>query len=105
MNLPMGIDAVAHYGSRVRGDHDHFSDRDVLLVSDDDRVLDEAKASLSKQGYSCASYDWSKLHLLASKKALFIQHLKQESRIVFDKGSKLQSLLATYSPAATYSPQ
>jgi hypothetical protein len=101
--IPDGIDAVAYYGSSVRGDHDHFSDRDVLLVSDDEVALDEGRFLLSNQGCSCACYDWSKLNLLASKKALFIQHLKQESNIIVDKDYKLRSLLARYSPACSYS--
>ena len=102
-NIPEGIDSVAYYGSSVRGDYDHLSDRDVLLVSDDETVLEEARSSLSNQGYSCACYDWRKLELLASKKALFVQHLKQESRIIRDKGRRLESLLAYYFPATSYS--
>jgi hypothetical protein len=97
------VDAIAYYGSWVRGDDDRFSDRDLLLVSNDSDALDEVKSSLTSQGYSCACYDWDKLNLLASKKALFIQHLKQESRIVIDRGHKLHSLLSSYTPASTYS--
>src|SRR2546430_1257078 len=99
------IDAVAYYGSLVRGDRDRFSDRDLLLVSDDEDALDAARVSLSMQGYSCACYDWGKLRLLASRKALFIQHLKQESRVIVDKGDRLKSLLNDYSPALSYSEQ
>lgn len=99
------IDAIAYYGSSVRGDDDHFSDRDVLLVSDDAVALEGLKFRLTAQGYSCAGYDWAKLNLLASKKALFVQHLKQESQIIVDKDNRLRSLLASYAPASAYSRQ
>lgn len=103
MMIPEGMDAIAYYGSFVRGDNDRFSDRDILLVSDDKDALEGGKTSLSKQGYSCSCYDWAKLDLLSSKRALFIQHLKQESKVIVDKDSKLQALLAGYSPATEYS--
>ena len=97
------IDAIAHYGSVVRGDSDHLSDRDLLLVSNDDHALRLAKTSFTARGYSCACYNWSKLRFLASRNALFIQHLKQESTIVWDKDSMLQSVFDSYAPAPTYS--
>jgi hypothetical protein len=103
--IPEGVDTAAFYGSVVRGDHDRFSDRDLLLVSNDESALTEARIQLSALGYSCACYDWNKMKLLADKKALFIQHLKQETRIIVDRDNRLQSLLATYSPASSYSSQ
>ncbi len=101
--IPEGIDAVAEYGSWVRGDYDHLSDRDVLLLSDDETALEDARLTFSNRGYSSACYSWTKLEFLAAKKALFVQHLKQESRIIYDKGRRLESLLADYSPATSYS--
>jgi hypothetical protein len=99
------VDAIAYYGSWVRGDDDGFSDRDLLLVSNDSEALREAKSSLSKFGYSCACYDWEKLELLASRKALFIQHLRQESQILTDRDDKLHSLLSSYLPAISYTDE
>ncbi len=105
MKIPAGVDAVAFYGSLVRGDSDRFSDRDVLLVSDDALALKEAKNLMSKDGFSCACYSWQKLGFLATRRALFVQHLKQESRIITDRDLRLTSLLASYAPACTYSKQ
>ena len=99
------VDTVAFYGSLVRGDRDRFSDRDVLLVSDDEAALIEGKAWMEANGFSCACYSWVKLEFLAGRKALFLQHLKQESRIVMDKGQKLRSLLSQFSPDSTYTNQ
>jgi len=39
---------------------------------------------------------------MTKKKALFIQHLKQESYIIKDKGCNLVNLLASYEPAPNY---
>src|SRR5258706_9588038 len=105
MIIPERVDAVALYGSQVRGDRDRFSDRDLLLVSDDPSALSEAKALMSRNGFSSACYSWKKLRFLSNRKALFIQHLKQESQIIFDKEGKLHSLLASYRPASSYLKQ
>jgi hypothetical protein len=105
MTILERVDAVAFYGSMVRGDRDRFSDRDVLLVSDDDAALNEGKLWMEENGFSCACYSWVKLEFLARRKALFIQHLKQESRIVIDKGQKLNFLLSQFSPDSTYIKQ
>ena len=105
MLIPEGVDTVAFYGSMVRGDQDQFSDKDVLLVSDDESALSRGRLSLSALGYSCACYNWTKLELLANRRALFIQHLKQETRIIVDRDNRFQSLLANYSPASVYSTQ
>ncbi|MDT4968562.1 MAG: hypothetical protein QOJ64_3299 [Acidobacteriota bacterium] len=103
--VPETVDAIALYGSAVRTDFDRYSDRDVLLVSDDNDALFQTKAALTEEGYSCSCYSWGKLDLLAAKKALFIQHLKQESQIVLDRDNRLLSFLAGYSPASSYSDQ
>jgi hypothetical protein len=105
MIIPTRIDAVALYGSQVRGDRDRFSDRDLLLVSDDPSALSEAKTLMSKNGFSSACYSWKKLRFLTNRKALFVQHLKQESQIIIDKENKLHSLLASYRPASNYFKQ
>jgi hypothetical protein len=74
-------------------------------VSDDDAALMEGKLWMEENGFSCACYSWIKLEFLARRKALFIQHLKQESRILIDKGQKLRFLLSQFSPDSTYTKQ
>lgn len=98
-----GIDAIVIYGSSSRGDNDCLSDKDLLLISDDELTSDSNKILFEGFGYSCSCYTWRKIAYLSKKKALFIQHLKQESCIIYDANNRLQELLNNYSPAINYS--
>ena len=94
--------AFALFGSAARGDSDIFSDRDLLVVSDDDTALREMRAKYEAFGWSCTAYSWSRLQRAADDGSLFVQHLKQESRVLRDPSSRLAHLLAQYSPKASY---
>ncbi len=95
--------AEALFGSAARGDADGLSDRDVLIVDDDVKVLAARSAELASQGASVASYTFAKLMALAAHGALFVQHLKLEAKITRDRGFRLTRLLADFSPRADYS--
>lgn len=96
------IDSIALFGSTIRGDMDRLSDLDTLLISSDWHSLNSAKNLLQNYGFSCSCYNWEKLIFMTKKKALFIQHLKQESYIIKDKGCNLVNLLVSYEPAPNY---
>ena len=92
----------ALFGSVARGDHDAFSDRDLLIVSDDDHILATLKSNYNTQGWSCTGYTWSRLQHAADHGSLFVQHLKQESKIIRDPQDRLAHLLANYTTNASY---
>lgn len=99
------LDAIALFGSAIRGDPDQFSDKDVLLVSDDKDSLAHAKTILKRLGFSASCYDWNKLRVMSARKALFLQHLKQESLIILDRTNGLEDILASFEPAENYSKE
>src|SRR5205823_2503831 len=80
-------------------DSDQLSDRDLLLVSGNFRAVEEASASMTSEGYSCAGYTWKKLRYLAARGSLFIQHLKQEGILLRDRGNQLGLLLKGFVPS------
>ena len=94
--------SFAIFGSTARGDDDAFSDRDLLIVSDDETSLREMKYKYDALGWSCTAYSWTRLQHAADYGSLFVQHLKQESRILFDPSDRLIQLLDTYSVNASY---
>ena len=96
------IDAIALYGSHVRGDFDSISDKDILLVDADINALSTASSLLQLRGYSCAIYTWERLRRLAARHGLFCQHLKQESKIIKDETGELATLLESYQPKKDY---
>ena len=94
--------AFALFGSAARGDHDVYSDKDLLIVSDSPANLRTLKASFSHQGWSCTLYSWQRLQHAADQGSLFVQHLKQEAKILRDPSDRLAELLANFSPKASY---
>lgn len=94
--------SVALFGSVARGDNDGYSDRDLLIVSDEGATLRSLKSKYDSAGWSCTAYSWARLHRDADSGSLFVQHLKQESKIVSDPTDQLAQLLAKYSPRGSY---
>lgn len=97
------VDTIAFYGSRVRADDDCLSDRDILLVDNDLEVLLNAARHFTLRGYSCGTYTWKRLELMSARGALFLQHLKDESLILQDRGNRLALLLNRFTPKPDYS--
>lgn len=75
--------AIAEFGSAVRGSSDANSDLDLLIVAR--RCLHfSLRRHYSAKGYSVTTLTPDQLSAMQRSGSLFIQHLKQESRIVFD---------------------
>lgn len=99
------IDAVAIFGSSVRNQTDKFSDRDILLISNNHRNLISAAKKIDSLGWSATKYNWNRIEKSSSNHLLFVQHLKQESIILKDKHHKLSSLLYKFSLKINYDPE
>jgi hypothetical protein len=97
--------AEAVFGSVARGDGDTLSDKDVVIVDDDCQVLGRRRVVLEQAGWSVASYTFKKLSLMAKKGALFIQHLKAESRIEIDRTGRFRATLDAFRPKSTYAAE
>ena len=94
--------SLAVFGSAARGDHDLFSDRDLLIVMDDQAALRALKAHYDSLGWSCTAYSWSRLQHAANQGSLFVQHLKQEAKIIRDPSDRLAALLDRYNTKSSY---
>ena len=104
--IDCGYEAVsseAIFGSVARGTLDCLSDQDYLIVGDDPIRRSKRKAALEHQGWSVASYSWSRLRALIDKGALFIQHLKQEALIICDVDDRLKHEVSLFVPKPGYS--
>ena len=98
----MGQTALAIFGSAARGDYDAFSDRDLLIVANDGPILRDMKTRYSALGWSCTAYSWKRLQRASDEGSLFVQHLKQEARILWDPLDRLAHLLVAYTPRYSY---
>ena len=101
MNSLTQVDSVALFGSVPRGDADRHSDRDVLVVSL--QPASQVESELTRAGFSPSFYSWQQLENLAADGSLFLQHLKQESRILLDRDGRLTDFLAAFQPRRDYS--
>lgn len=99
------VNSIAIYGSRARNDFDTHSDNDLLIVADQFENKFEMEQSFNNLGYSCAAYTFNKLQTLSDRKALFIQHLKQDAKIIQDNDNRLKEMLSQFVPKANYNTE
>ena len=95
----------AVFGSTARGDVDSQSDRDYLIVDSNTELLTARARELENEGWSVASYTFSKLEALSRKGALFVQHLKDESVIREDRENRLSDILNAFEPKTSYATE
>jgi hypothetical protein len=101
MNLE-GPDSVAIFGSMARRDGDLMSDRDVLIVSDNNHVRRNSAAALRIAGWSPVSFTWQRLDRASAAKGLFVQHLKLEASILRDRDGRLRESFNRFSVGSEY---
>lgn len=92
----------ALFGSLSRGDDDELSDKDIIIIDNDYKLLKQRTKYLEKQGASVAAYSWSRFQSLVNKKGLFVQHLKLEARILVDREGRFGDTLRGYIPKFDY---
>jgi predicted nucleotidyltransferase len=97
--------AICIFGSVLREDYDSYSDKDILIVSDN---LDSIKSEiliLESNKWSVSKYTWKKLDYVINNKSLFVQHIKRESKILLDTDDVLKDTLSRYVPLPSYNLQ
>jgi hypothetical protein len=102
MNFLDSFSSVAIFGSVARGDNDAFSDRDILVISEKPTTQRNIKA-IHENGFSPSIYTWNELESLSRHNALFLLHLKLESKIIKDDQNRLSGFLTKIEPSNNYS--
>lgn len=97
--------SICVFGSRARQTADALSDGDVLLIGDGGPSLELAASPWRSSGWNVTHFPHQPFKRMAQVKALFIQHIKLEGRIVRDDGRFLSSVLSEFRPKADYSPE
>lgn len=95
--LDPSVSAILLFGSRARGDNGRGSDTDILLVGPPDMTKHKAIGSLSM-----FFYPWKKLVADACRGDLFVCHIVQEARPVFDPQNRLEDLRLHFRLRASY---
>jgi hypothetical protein len=97
--------SVCIFGSQARRTADLLSDRDVLVVGNPSSARDHAVADWQARDWHVSVFDRVAFSRLANVRSLFVQHLKQEGRILRDDGSFLAAALESYLPKRDYSAE
>jgi predicted nucleotidyltransferase len=101
------VEAAALYGSAARGDMEHHSDIDLLILCAPGRkqaTFDAVYPELSTEfpRLSLSIYSHKELAFLAKACSLFLLHLKREARILLDRSAYLTNLLADFQQKVSY---
>lgn len=94
--------SICIIGSQARRTADALSDRDVLLVGAPSSDRDRSTRDWTFGGWNVSVFDRPAFGRLAEVRSLFVQHVKQEGRIVRDDGDFLRCALAVYTPKPQY---
>jgi hypothetical protein len=97
--------SVCIFGSQARRTADLLSDRDVLVVGDPSSARDCTVAGWQARDWHVSVFDRVAFARLANVRSLFVQHLKQEGRILRDDGRFLTAALEGYLPKRDYSAE
>lgn len=94
--------SVCIFGSQARQTADPLSDRDLLLIADEGASLHRAAAYWTSLEWNVSTFERRAFARIAEVRSLFVQHIKQEGRIVKDDGGFLASVLEGYLPKSDY---
>ncbi len=94
--------AIALFGSVARGDYDKFSDKDVLIVDDDVTRAKDLVRMFTQTGWSPVHYSWRRLEATAYSRRLFVQHLRQDAKVLRDDDGRLHSIFGDFRPSTSY---
>jgi hypothetical protein len=97
--------SICIFGSQARQTADFMSDRDVLFVGAPSPDLERAVSHWTKNSWNVSVFDRPAFERLAEVKALFVQHLKQEGRLLQDADGFVASTFERYSPKTDYSAE
>ena len=95
--------AIVEFGSLSRGEGDLYSDRDLLVICPTE-LRKNYLNRYEKEGYSVSLLTEKQLFFMQKKGSLFLQHLKFESRVIFDSNLEYSSFIETcdlFKPTST----
>lgn len=96
------MQSVCIFGSEARQTADEWSDRDVLILCGSPKRLRKLSADWTGQGWNVSAFKISDFQRLARTGSLFVQHVKQEGKVIVDDGNSLQKVLKSYAPKLSY---
>jgi hypothetical protein len=91
-------------GSLARNTNDNLSDRDILAVGRPSEVT-AAISGYIADGWNVTQYSHSAFCSMADAHSLFVQHVKQDGRVVRDDRGRLNAVLRSFRIKDDYSQE
>ena len=93
--------SISIIGSAGRKSVDNLSDRDLLAIGDEDTVS-HAVQPYTRMGWNVSRFSRDAFEEMAASQSLFVQHAKQDGRLVRDDGGYLRQLLDGFQITRSY---
>ena len=93
---------IVSFGSKQRGDFNHSSDTDLLIIDTDTTRLIECKKEYANIGYSVTAMPLIKASYLVKKGSLFFKHIINEGSLIGGNLYNYNSLMKGWKKAKTY---
>lgn len=93
---------IAEFGSKHNGSTSRYSDRDLLIVSNDWNRIKYNKSYYESLGFSVTSFHTSKALYLAKEGSLFFKHIIDQSHVISDHSCILGALYNNWTPKKDY---
>lgn len=82
--------AAVRFGSRTKGHADRYSDNDLLIVCQDE---ERKKILADYPKYNISFFSDKQLSMMKEKGSLFLQHIKRDGVILYDRGGLFYEFL------------
>lgn len=93
----MSIETLILYGSRARGDQDEMSDVDLFAITNSG-----AYSMIVKNKTNLAAYPFELASQMAENGDIFLLHILEEGKVIYDSGSKFETLKSNFRYKETY---
>ncbi|WP_426010735.1 hypothetical protein [Aeromonas salmonicida] len=96
---------IAEFGSKHNGLHNVYSDKDLLIISDDWEQIKKAANHYTNCGFSISTFHLDRALYLTKKGSLFFKHIIDESVVLYDGNKHLNSISHHWNARSNYTDE
>lgn len=96
---------IAEFGSKHNGLHNLYSDKDLLIVSDNWGSIKQAVNHYSNFGFSISTFHLDRALYLTKKGSLFFKHIINESVVLSDNNQVFNSISQNWNARDNYTDE
>ncbi|MEE9704904.1 hypothetical protein [Aeromonas veronii] len=93
---------IAEFGSKHNGLHNLYSDKDLLIISDNWKNIKQAAKLYNDHGFSISTFHLDRALYLTKKGSLFFKHIIDESVVLYDNSQIFNSISHNWNARENY---